>query len=623
MVRNRHPRVGGQVVPLEHGADRIQDVLDSAFHPFPIRQDSLIIRSTIGQVNSTEEDRSLVYADFVAPHMRSSLDCARRFVVADAYARFRREQGDAVLFATAVADTQAEGLRRMCELLDVSCDWDRSVVTSRPEFRDRAQDIFRALFEKGFVYRHESSPEGGGDEQPWLFRRARFAEACARGLDGLSDWTADAIEAQKTALGRIEGVEIDAVLLGGGQIPIFTPHPDAIADAAFVAISPHHREAETLVSPSDLEKLHDDRSVVKMSQTELQAAIPGVEGLIPVVVTPAVDARFGPTACLGIPNRDETDREIASRLESSAGGLPFKTATTGSKPRPAIRFRLPDRPLSRVGTGGIPVPIADCDSCGPVCVDAEESPACPKCGNPAKRDPQMIDGGFDGMWAWLSILNPTELDHWLPARKVVWSAPDGEQLLDERIAAMAASELDGLLALEPSEPFDGACLCGAVESGEELDEVIAHAGADAVRLTILHTASVSKATRWSPSTLRHSQRFLQELRDYAKPRLTSHERPLPLEIDRSSRLRRRLGAWCRIAEERISANVDELEMHKATYGLMLFFRRIRDFEGRCEEESGVTPLDQDAVISALLRFVRLAAPCIPQTAAELEALASD
>ena len=628
MVGNRHPRVSGKVVPFEHGAYRIQNVLDLTLHASPIRQVLLIIRPTIVQVNSTEEDRSFVYADFVAAHGQGELDLARRFVVADAYARFRRGQGDAVLFATAVADTQAERLRRMCELLDVSCDWTRSVVTSQPEFRDRAQHIFRELFEKGLVYRRDSSSESEGG-QPWLFRRARFAEACAQGLDGLSGWTAEAIEGQRSALGRIEGVEIDAMLFGGGQVPVFTPHPDAVGDAAFVAISPHYPEVEAVVSPADLEKLNDDRGAVRMAQTQMQAAIPGVEGLIPVVLTPAVDARFGPTACLGIPDRDDTDREIASRLESSPGGLPFKTATASSKPRPAMRFRLSDRPVSCVGTSGIPVPIIDCESCGPVGVDAEGSPACPKCGKPANRDPQVIDGGFDSMWAWLSILEPTELDHWLPARQVVWSASDWEQLLDERIAAMVATELDGVPALESPEPFGGACLCGAIESNghdpnfgvEELAELTADSGADAVRLTILHTASVSKATSWSSSTLRHSQRFLRELRDYAKPRLTSRDKPVPSEIDRSSRPRRRLVAWCQIGEERISASLEQLEMHKATYGLQYFFERIRDFEARCEEGGGMTQPDHDAVVSALLRFLGAAAPFIPRTAAELEALA--
>lgn len=609
----------------------------------------LIISPTIVQV----ESRSFVYADFVGSRGNSELDCARRFVVADAYARFRREQGDAVLFATGVgafgeqieseaasqgispsdfADTREERLRRMCELLDVSCDWTRSVVTSQPEFRRRAQRIFSELFEKGLVYRRES-PSGAGGERPWFFRRARFAESCARGLDDLSGWTADAIEAQRATLGRIEGVEIDAVLIGGGQTPVFTAHPDAVSDAAFVAVSPHYPELETVASPADLEKLQSDHNAVKMAQTELQAAIPGVDGLVPVVVTPAVDGRFGPTVCLGVPDRDDTDREIASRLVGSSGGLPFRTATTSSKPRSAVRFRLSDRPISRIGTWGIPVPIVDCGSCGPVCIDAEGSPACPKCGKPAKPDPQVMDGHFDSTWAWLSIPPPSkddELEHWLPARQVVWSAPDGEQLLDERIAAMAASEL-GLSALEPSEPFDGACLCGAVESSEpdgnfgiqELDELTARTGADAVRLTILHTASASKATSWSPSSLRHSQRFLRELREYAKPRLISHEGPMSSEIDSSSRLRRRLSAWCLIAEERVSLNLDRLEMHKATYGLMLFLRRIRDFEARCEEGSGMTPLDHDAVVVALLRLARLAAPCIPHTAAELETIAAE
>ncbi len=40
---------------------------------------------------------------------------------------------------------------------------------------------------------------------------------------------------------------------------------------------------------------------------------PGGEPL-PVLVSPLVDARFGPTAAFGIPAVDETDRDLAARI---------------------------------------------------------------------------------------------------------------------------------------------------------------------------------------------------------------------------------------------------------------------------------------------------------------------
>ncbi len=625
-------------------------------------QAGILTGSNGAEADSPERSDVFVYADLVAPTGSDRLDCARRFVVADAYARFRRGRGDTVLFASAIGaideeteleaarrgssppdlvESFVEELRQRCELLEVSCDWAQSVVASRPEHRRRTQRIFLELFEGGLVHQGDLPAEGDG-ERPWLLRRAAFAEACSRGLDDLPGWSAEAVEAQRRALGRVEGVEVDAVLLGAGQVPVFTPHVDAIGDATFIAISPHHPEVETIASPSDLEELRRDPGAVKLAQTEMQGAIPGVEGLLPVVVTPSVDARFGPTLCLGIPARDETDREIDARL-TTPPGLPFRTSGNSSKPRAAARFRLSDLPLSRIGEWGAPIPIVHCGGCGPVPASVEEPPVesqCPRCGEPAAPDRQVIDGRFDGMWAWSAIPIPVdergtsslahaELERWLPARQVVWSASGAERLLDERLVGRVAGELGALPGIDPPEPFAGASLCGAVGAGreggvgsvEELDELLEEVGADVIRLTILHSASTHKPVSWSPGALRHSQRFLEELRDYAQPRLASRELPLPLEIDSATRPRRRLAAWCKVGEAKVTESLERLKMHQATFDLMLFLKQVRHFEEHCVDTDELGPLDRDAVVVALLRLIRLASPCVPHVAAELEAAA--
>ncbi len=48
-----------------------------------------------------------------------------------------------------------------------------------------------------------------------------------------------------------------------------------------------------------------------MVQTGALATVPGVAGMLPIVISPLVDARYGPTAVLGIPERDPTDASIA------------------------------------------------------------------------------------------------------------------------------------------------------------------------------------------------------------------------------------------------------------------------------------------------------------------------
>jgi leucyl-tRNA synthetase len=606
--------------------------------------------------------------------------------------RFRRDQGDAVLFALGIEsfgeaveleaarievspddliDRYHDEVRQRLERLDVSCDWTRTVVTSRLEHRLRAQLNFLGLLERNLVYRRDA-PSGalGGQDARWFFRSSAYAERCAQGTEELSEWTAEALETQRVALGRVDGVEVKAVLFGGGELSVFTPYADSIEDAAFVAVSPNHPEIDAIASRSEIERVRSDSDGARVVQTSTQAVIPGVSVLIPVVVASSVDVRFGPTASLGIPSQDETDRQIADRLKTVTR-LPLKaTADSNSKPKPAARYRLPDLAISRNAAWGTPIPVVHCEACAIVPMAADVLPdrlleglksqsggsaptersevdscECPKCGGPARRDSEAIDWNLDSMWIWLSICVPPadretlalahpEFDRWLPAKQIIWGTGDGGRLLDQRIAGRVAGDLDLTPSLDLGEPFKGALVHGSVDASkvagddsignvENLDELVARAGADVARLTILHAASPAKPTSWSGDSIRHSTRFLRELREYAEPRFRSRDQPIPSEIDRSTRLRRRLAAWCRIAAEKITANLERLEMHRATYEMMLLLKRIQDFEDRCANDGEMEPADRDAVLVALLNLVHLTAPCIPNTAAELRGIAGN
>ncbi|MGV1046950.1 MAG: class I tRNA ligase family protein [Solirubrobacterales bacterium] len=605
---------------------------------------------------------SFVYAGCADPGRDAGLGLVRRFLIADAYARFRRQRGDAVLFALGVeatgeaveaeaarggvspgelVDGYLEAVRGRFERLGISCDWERTVVSSRPEQRRRAQLLFRALLERDLVYRRATGATGDGSS--WLLRTSAFAEECDRGLEGLSGWRPEAIDAQRAGLGRVEGVEVGAELLGGGKLSLFTPYAESISEAAFVSISPNHPRAGEILSAQELAGLDSGANGRGMVQSSRQAAVPGVGELLPVVLTASVDARFGPTAALGIPARDETDRGIAERLQA-LGGLPFKAGRSHETPRPVARYRFGDLPVSRASAWGTPVPVAHCPSCGAVPLEVEESPApspqpgecaCPRCGGEAERDPAAIDWG--GIWAWLSICVPpqerggdalgsSELERWLPAARAISGAEEGSALLCQRVSGRLARELEAAPSLGDGEPFAGVLALGPVRAGgaeddvadaDALDELIAADGADVARLAILHAAAPARAMGLTGGPVRHSRRFLAELREYAEPRLGSWQRPEPLEIDRSARLRRRLAAWCRIAEEKIAASSERLEMHQATYDAMLLLERIEDFERRCAGDGELAAADRDAVYVALLKLVEVSAPFIPHLSAEL------
>ena len=80
----------------------------------------------------------------------------------------------------------------------------------------------------------------------------------------------------------------------------------------------------------------------------------------------------------------------------------------------------------------------------------------------------------------------------------------------------------------------------------------------------------------------------------------------------------RLGKWCETAVEKITEDMESLEMHSAVRNVMRLFDRIKDFEKRVLARQGeLTRADSDALIDALTLLVQLLGPFAPHLAEEL------
>ena len=83
-------------------------------------------------------------------------------------------------------------------------------------------------------------------------------------------------------------------------------------------------------------------------------------------------------------------------------------------------------------------------------------------------------------------------------------------------------------------------------------------------------------------------------------------------------IRERLGKWCDSGVERITADLEQLQMHKAVRNVTRLFERIQDYEKRIVQRRGeLGREDFDALLAALALLARVLAPFAPHAAEQL------
>lgn len=645
----------------------------------------------------------------------------RDYSIGDAYARFRRALGDAVLLGFGFdafglpaemaaierkvppADWVEQCGERMLDQmkrLGFSFDYDRVFYSSDEAQYRWSQWLFLTLLEADLIYRDDATVDWCDNCQTtlaalqvedgrcwrchnevrlvrrptWFLRITPYLEENDRRLADLADWDEISLATQRYILGRSDGVEVEMLDSDGQALVVFTPHREAIAEASFVALSPRYPDIERWVSEpavqAQLDELRSggwersarDAKSVPVIDTGASMRSGWGESSLPVVVSPIVDARFGPTAVLGIPAADETDATIASRVPRLADAS-GKDAGTEAEPRtqPAFRYRASDFSISRQRFWGTPIPVIHCQSCGPVPVPLEDLPVvlprdieptgegnplaersdfvdapCPRCGEPAKRETDTLDCHFDALWLWVPAAVPPEargeamFDHpdlrrWLPAERLVAGADSGGFVFDQRIVTKALRDIGPLSFLEDGEPFAG-CLFHemVIADGRKMskhlgnvvdpDELVERYGADTVRLAILYAAGPAKTLNWNDGALRFASRFLNNVWEYSSQRFSSlAETPEDAEAAADTEfLRERLRKWCDNGIARITADVEELQMHKAVRNVTRLFERIQDFEKRVVERRGeLSRADAEAQVTALAALAQVLAPFAP------------
>jgi len=679
----------------------------------------------------------------------------RSYSIGDAYARFRRARGDRVLFAFgldafglpaelgAIAGGVppsewvarcAEHMTGQLQRLGFSFDWERTFMSSDPIMYRWSQWLFLTLLEAGLVYRGTGNVDWCDTcqttlatiqvedglcwrchnpvrliERPtWYLRVSAYTQENDRRLDELAGggrWDEVALASQRFVLGRVDGVEVE---LGEGaagpSLSVFTPHADSLELARFVLLSPKHPEIDSWAADpavhagleelrsGGLERSSRDARKIALIDTGRSLPAPVGDGWLPVLISPAVDGRFGATAVFGMPEHDRTDEVIAERLPELLGAsrvdandadadAPARAAGKTSPPRTAVRYKADDFSISRQRSWGTPIPIVYCETHGAVPIAKEQLPVllplditptgagnplaeleefvqttCPLCGGPAERETDTLDCHFDALWLWVPVCVPPEsreqtleeilaladLRHWLPSERVVAGSDSGNFVFDQRIVTKALRDLGPLEFLADGEPFAG-CLFHemVISDGRKMskhlgnvvdpDALVDRYGADTVRLAVLYAARPQKTLNWSDSAVLRAHRFLTQVWDFTQAQIAAAEQLAPEESaapeaqvdgepvrDTSEHLRVKLAQWCERGAQKITEDMEGLEMHSAVRNVMRLFDRIKDFDKRVVARQGaLTRADSDALAQALALLAQLLGPFAPHMAEEL------
>lgn len=244
-----------------------------------------------------------------------------------------------------------EYMKNQLNQLGFGYDWSREIATCKPDYYKWEQWFFTQLYEKGLVYKKNSTVnwdpvdqtvlaneqvvDGRGwrsgalverKEIPqWFIKITDYADELLADLDQLEEWPEQVKTMQRNWIGRSEGLEFSFQLKDSDEhLSVYTTRPDTIMGVTYVAVAAQHplalkaAETNSEVKAFINECKNNKVAEADMATMEKKGVATGVTVIhplsgeeIPVWTANFVLMDYGSGAVMSVPAHDERDHDFA------------------------------------------------------------------------------------------------------------------------------------------------------------------------------------------------------------------------------------------------------------------------------------------------------------------------
>lgn len=433
---------------------------------------------------------------------------------------------------------------------------------------------------------------------------------------------------------------------------------------------------------SDLERQEEGDKEKTGVFTGAYAINPINDGKIPIWVADYVLLGYGTGVVMGVPGHDSRDKIFAEKfgleirkVYKVEGGDDYHTEgevinsgiynglrtekareviladmVKAGYAKERVNYKIRDWLISRQRYWGAPIPIIHCEKDGAVAVPDEQLPVelpevesyqptgegtsvlasvhdwvnttCPKCGGPAKRETDTMDGFACSSWYFLRFADPhnskepfsrEKADFWLPVDDYIGGAEHAVMHL--LYARMWTKVMFDAGLIDFDEPFKALRNHGMIlaPDGRKMskswgnviapDEIIEQGyGADAIRLMELFIGPWNQEAAWSVEGMGGCFRFLQRVWGITQEFLAS---------EANGGKQSEVVAATHKTIKKVTEDLKDMGFNTAIAALMAFTNELY----KIKSETGF--IDKEAWQFALTSFARLLAPFAPHIAEEL------